>query len=97
MRIIANFRVYQSITDRDAIPRLRHLAGEMVQRFMETGNVESAGIIPGIRGGFIVLNVDSAEELLELVGDAHEVFDVSFDPTVPIETLGEFFQSHPPV
>ncbi len=69
----------------------------MVQRFMETGNVESAGVIPGIRGGFIVLNVDSAEELLELVGDAHEVFNVSFDPTVPIETLGEFFQSHPPV
>ena len=97
MRIIANFRAYQSITGRDAIPRLRQLAGEMVQRFMETGNVESSGVIPGIRDGFIVLNVDSAEELLELVGDAHEVFDVSFNPTAPLEALGEFFQSHPPV
>lgn len=97
MRIIANFRVYQPITDRDVIPRLRELAGDIVQRFMETGNVESAGIIPGIRGGSIVLNVDSAEELLKLVGDAHGVFNVSFDPTVPIETLGEFFQSHAPV
>ncbi len=97
MRMMANFRVYKSITDRDAIPRLRQLAGEMVQRFMETGKVESAGIIPGIRGGFFVLNVDSADELMELVGDAHEVFDVSFDPVVSIEALGEFFESHPPV
>ena len=64
---------------------------------METGKVESAGVIPGIRGGLIVLNADSAEELLELVSDAHEAFDVSVDPTVPIETLGKFFQRHPPV
>ena len=97
MRMIANFRVYESITDRDAIPRLRRLAGEMVQRFTETGKIESAGIIPGIRGGFFVLSVDSADELLELVGDAHELFDVSFDPVVSIEALGEFFDSHPPV
>ena len=41
MRVIANFRGSQSITNQDAIPRLRQLAGEMVQRFMETGNVES--------------------------------------------------------
>ena len=97
MRVIGNFRVYPSITGKDAIPRLRQLAGEMVQRFMESGKVESAGIIPGKRGGFIVLEVDSAAELLELVGDAVEVLDFSFDPTVPLETLGEFFQSHPPV
>lgn len=97
MRMIANFRVYDSITDQQAIPRLRKLAGEMVQRFMETGKVESAGIVPGIRGGYVVLNADSAEQLMELVGDAHELFDVRFDPIVSFETLGEFFKSHPPV
>ena len=97
MRVIGNFQVYPSITDKDAIPRLRQLAGEMVHRFMDSGKVESAGIIPGKRGGFIVLEVDSTGELLDLVGDAHEVFEVSFDPTVPMEALGEFFQSHPPV
>ena len=97
MRVIGNFRGYPSTTGKDALPRLRQLAGEMVHRFMESGKVKSAGIIPGKRGGFIVLEVDSAAELLELVGDAHEIFDVSFDPTVPLEALGEFFQSHPPV
>ncbi len=61
MRVIGNFRVYPSITDKDAIPRLRQLAGEMVHRFMETGNVESSGVIPGRRGGFFVLEVDSAD------------------------------------
>jgi hypothetical protein len=97
MRMIANFRVYDSITDQQAIPRLRKLAGEMVQRFMESGKVESAGIIPGIRGGYVVLDADSADQLMGLVGDAHELFDVRFDPIVSFETLGEFFKSHPPV
>jgi hypothetical protein len=97
MRVIANFRVYDSITDQEAIPRLRKLAAEMVQRFMDTGKVECSGIVPGIRGGFFVLDVDSAEKLMDLVGDAHELFDVSFDPVISIESLGKFFKSHPPV
>ena len=97
MKMFANFQVYSSITDRDAIPRLRQLAGDMVQRVMGSGKVESAGVFPGKRGGYFVLNVDSAEELMELVGDAHEVFDVTWNPVVSPETLGEFFTQHPPV
>ena len=53
----------------------------MVQRVMGSGKVESAGIFPGKRGGYFVLNVDSAEELMEMVGDAHEVFDVTWGKT----------------
>ena len=97
MRIFANFEAYSSITDRDAIPRLRQIAGEMVQRLMGSGKVESAGVFPGKRGGYFVLNVDTAEELMELVGDAHEVFEVKWNPVVSPEALGDFFQQHPPV
>ena len=97
MKLFANFEVYPSITDRDAIPRLRQLVGEMIQRVMGSGKVESAGIFPGKRGGYFVLNVDSAEELMEIVGDAHEVFDVTWNPVVSPETLGDFFKQHPPV
>lgn len=97
MKIMTNFRVYPSITDKDAIPRLRQLVGEMVQRFLESGKVEDSGIVPGQRCGYIVLDVDTADELLEFVGDAHEICDVTFDPVVPMESLGQFFESHPPV
>ena len=97
MKLFANFEVYPSITDRDAIPRLRQIAGDMVQRSMGSGKVESAGIFPGKRGGYFVLNASSAEELMELVGDAHEVFKVTWNPVVSPETLGEFFRHHPPV
>ena len=54
---------------------------------MATGTVERSGEIPGVRGGFFVLNVDSGEELLNLVRDGREVFSVSFDPIVSMETL----------
>ena len=97
MKLHATFTVYESITERDAIPRLRKIAGEMVQRVGASGKAESVGIFPGKRGGYFVLNVDSAEELMELVGDAHEVFDVSWSPVVSPETLGDFFENHPPV
>jgi len=97
MRIFANFEVYRTITDKDAIPRLRQIAGETVQRIMGSEKVENAGIFPGKRGGYFVLNVDSAEELMELIGNGHEIFNVTWNPVVSPETLGEFFQQHPPV
>ena len=96
MKLHATFTVYGSITDGDSIPRLRQIAGEMVQRVVGSGKAESVGIFPGIRGGYCVLNVDSAEELMELVGDAHEVFEVNWRPVVSPETLGDFFEKHPP-
>ena len=67
MKLHATFTVYESITDQDAIPRLRKIAGEMVQRLVESGKAESVGVFPGIRGGYCVINADSAEELIELV------------------------------
>lgn len=97
MRIHATFEVYESITDKDAIPRLRENAGKMLQNLMASGKVEGAGIFPGIRGGYFVLNVDTAEELLELVGDGAEFFRVTWHPVVSPETLGQFFENHPPV
>ncbi len=68
-----------------------------MQRIMGSGKVESAGIFPGKRGGYMVFNVDSSEELMELIGDAHEVMRFDWNPVVSMETLGEFFESHPSV
>ena len=96
MRIHASLEVYHSITDKDAIPRLREQAGATLQEIMSSGKVESAGIFPGIRGGYFVLNVDSADELLDLLGNGVEFFRVTWNPVVSPEKLGEFFENNPP-
>jgi hypothetical protein len=94
-RVHATFEVYESITDKNAILRLRENAGKMLQTIMASGKVVGAGIFPGIRGGNFVLNVDTPEELLELLGDGAEFFRVTRNPVVSPESLGQFFESHP--
>jgi len=75
------------------VPRLRQEAGEVMQRLMSSGKVVASGIFVDKRGGFWVLEVESAEELVELFNPTMvDNFHITMHPLISVEKLGEFFQ-----
>jgi hypothetical protein len=94
MQFHLTFEAYTTIIGND-VPALRKHAATGLQRIMESGKVVSSGIFQGKRGGFMVINADSAEELFGLVGDMVDGFNITVTPTVSFDTLGEWFKSNP--
>ncbi len=92
MQIFVSFEVFDTIIG-DALPRLRQEAGELMQRIMSSGKVVASGVFVEKRGGFCVLEVESAEELMDLLNPAMvDNFHITTHPLISVEKLGEFFQ-----
>ncbi len=66
MQIFVSFEAFDTIIGKE-VTRLRQEAGELMQRIMGSGKVTASGIFEGKRGGFYVLEVESAEELMDLI------------------------------
>ncbi len=92
MQIFVSFEAFDTITGKE-VTRLRQEAGELMQRIMGSGKVTASGIFEGKRGGFYVLEVESAEELMDLISPRMiDNFHITMHPLVSVEKLGEFFQ-----
>ncbi|HYX29393.1 MAG TPA: hypothetical protein VE863_12585 [Pyrinomonadaceae bacterium] len=92
MQIFVGFEAFDTIIS-DAVPGLRQEAGELIQRIMGSGKVTASGIFVDQRGGFLVIEVGSAEELMDLISPTMvDNFHVTTHPLVSMEKLGEFFQ-----
>ena len=92
MQFFVGFEAFDTITG-EAVPRLRQEAGERIPRIVASGKVVASGIFVDQRGGFFVLDVDSAEELMDLISPTMvDNFHVTTHPLVSLEKLGEFFQ-----
>ena len=80
----------------DAVRRLRQDVATAIQRIQASGKLRAGGILGGRRMPFLLLEVDSSEELLELLGN--EIIDnmqVQVHPVVSFESIGKFFAQHP--
>ena len=92
MQIFVSFEVFDTIIG-EAVPRLRQEVGERMQRIMSSGKVVASGIFVEKRGGFCVLEVESAEELMDLLNPTMvDNFHMTAHPLISVEKLGEFFQ-----
>ena len=80
----------------DAVGRLRQDVGKAIQRITASGKLRAGGVLAGRRAPFFLLEVDSSEELMELLGSElidHANCDVH--PVLSFESLGKFFAEHP--
>jgi len=80
----------------DLVPMLRADVGKAVKRIGESGKLQTGGVCAGRRKLFFLLEMESAAEILELLGG--ELIDnanVSVDPVLSFEELGKFFAKHP--
>lgn len=96
MRLYVGFTAFQTFIDPADVGRLRGKVGEKVQSWQQAGKLETGGVFAGNRRGFAILNVDSEDEAFALLGDIADFAVVETYPLVSFETLGSFFQEHPP-
>jgi len=96
MRMLITFEAFESITGVDQVAHLRQQVGVAIERTMKAGVVESSGIWMAGRGGFLVVEVESAEQLFGLLGG--EIVDhmkIEARPVIAVETLVKYFGEHP--
>jgi hypothetical protein len=93
MRLHVNWNVFETVTGSAMVAEIREHLGPLVGKLTESGKMESHGVYADGRGGFIVLNVESADEVLALLYPLHDFASIETRPIVSFEELGQFFQS----
>ena len=79
-----------------AVKQLRADVATAIQRITASGKLLAGGILGGRRMAFLLLELDSTDELLELLGS--ELIDnmqCDVYPVVSFERIGQFFMKHP--
>ena len=92
MEVFAKYEARDTITDREQVLHLRQVVGAHFQRLFETGKVRASGVFVGVRGGFFVLDVDSSDELFEMLVPIVDYIRIETHPLTSFEKLGEFFE-----
>ena len=92
MQIFAKYELQETITDREKVMEVRQVGGRHLQQIMESGKVRASGVFADARGGFFVLEVDSAEELSDLLAPVLDYIRIETHPLTTVEKLQEFFE-----
>ena len=80
----------------DDVRRLRGDVGKAIQRITTSDKLGAGGGVAGRRMPFLLLEVDSSEELMELLGsEMIGNMKCEIHPVVSFETLGKFISEHP--
>jgi muconolactone delta-isomerase len=79
----------------DAVRRLRQDVGKAVERITASGKLRAGGVLAGRRMPFFLLEVDSSEDLMELLGsELIDNMNCNVYPVASFEFLGRFFREH---
>jgi hypothetical protein len=60
---------------------------EWINGIMKTGKVKESDLYADERGGFFLIDIDSPEELLRLIGPILDALSIIAHPIVPMVTL----------
>src|SRR3990172_8950759 len=95
MLLMAKISVLPSIYKEEDVRNLRNSFGKHVAKMKESGKLLSGWGLAGGRGAFLLFNVNSGEELLDLLSPV--VLDhtnVEVYPVLELEKLGAFFKKY---
>jgi len=93
MLLMAKLTVLPAIYKEDEVLNLRNSFGKHVIKMKESGKLVSGWGLAGGRGAYLLFDVNSGEELLNLLSPVvldHTNVDVQ--PVLELEKLGEFFK-----
>ena len=76
-----------------AVP-VQKMIFDQLNKLVNSGKVEEHGIYSDERGGFLILNADSPEELFEMISPIADAMRVSAHPYVSMKTLKSFFDTY---
>ncbi|MBI4249108.1 MAG: hypothetical protein HY611_06365 [Elusimicrobia bacterium] len=93
MQVFVKFEVFNTITDRQQILELRQLMGTQLRNIELSKKLKIGNIFADARGGFLLLDVQSNEEVFQLLGSV--IIDhchVETHPVITFQQLGDFFK-----
>ena len=97
MRIFVRLEVFESIKEVGEIRKLREAAAVQLDKIRKSGKLELGIVAADGRLPMMLLNVDSAAELMDLLGNVFiDHFKIESHPVVSFDELGKFFAAHPP-
>jgi hypothetical protein len=91
MELFVEMEVFDTIVRDEDIKRVRERFGAQLKKIMASGMVVTSGFFAEKRGGFLILNVNSNEEVVELLGTLIESFRIKIHPVMPLEKVPELF------
>jgi uncharacterized protein YciI len=92
MQVFVKYEYEKSITDREKVMEVRQVGGRQLQQIMESGKVVASGVFADTRGGFLVLDVDSSEDLFDLIAPVADYIRFETHPLTTVEKVQEFFE-----
>jgi hypothetical protein len=93
MEVFAKFEVFDTIYDREDVLALRQAVGRQIQHIQQSGKVKELRAFADARGGVMLVDIDSPQELFELFGAALlDHFHIETHPVITAEDLAEFFE-----
>jgi hypothetical protein len=92
MQFFVKLEVRETITDREKVMEVRQVLGRQIQQLMESGKVVASGVFADARGSFLVLDVDSSEELFDLLAPIVDYIRIETHPLTTVEKVQEFFE-----
>ncbi len=92
MEVFVKLEAYDTLIDREQIMHTRQVGGRQLQQMLESGKVKASGMFADARGAFFVLEVDSSEELFEMLAPFSDYARLETHPVVAPEKLMEYFE-----
>ncbi len=92
MQLFVKFEVHETITDREKVMEVRQVSARSLQQTFQSGKVVANGFFADARGGFFVVEVDSAEELFDMFAPVIDYIHIETHPLMSAEKLQEFLE-----
>ena len=92
MEVFVKFEAYDTIVDREQIMHTRQVGGQQLQQLLESGKVRASGFFADARAAFFVLDIDSSEELFDMLAPLTDFVRIETHPLVSAEKVTEFFE-----
>ena len=97
MEVFVEFKVFDTIHQQEDVLALRQAVGRQLQQIQGSGKVKETRAFSDVRGGFMLVEVDSPAELRDLLGGAMiDHFHIETHPVTTVEELAEFFEREAP-
>ena len=91
MQLFIELEVFNTVIKDEDIRHVRNVFGKQMEKILASGKMVANGFFAGKRGGYLILNVDSTEEVIELLGTMIEYFHFKVHPVMPLEKVPELF------
>lgn len=93
MRYLVEFIARENFDPLSAVP-VQKMVFTQLDKIMNSGKVKESGVYADERGGFLIMDIESSEELFGLISPIFDAVRIKAHPIVSMQQLQGFFKSY---